>query len=271
MAKFNADGSGEWLALDLEDEDFAAKVTAAQGTTVGSIDFDGFADQGDVLINTRLAADIAGATKMDRPEWGAVCPRTGMVYFTLTNNSGRSEADAANPRPNNTTGHIIRWSEGADNSFSWDIYLLAGGTSGATAGKVLPGTTREADLTVDNILSCPDGLWFDDSGMMWIQTDMSGSMQSGTNAAGDFGNNQMLAAESDTGVIKRFLVGPKDAEVTGISMTPDRKTMFVNIQHPGDRSTPGSFTSNFPANDGFSRPRSTTVVISRTDGGVIGQ
>lgn len=271
VAKFNEDGAGEWLALDLEDTAFAAKVAAAEGTTVGSIAFDGFADQGDVLINTRLAADIAGATKMDRPEWGAVCPRTGMVYFTLTNNSGRGTADDANPRASNRTGHIIRWTEGTNNTFSWDIYLLAGGTTGALAGKVLPGTEREADLTVDNILASPDGLWFDDSGLMWIQTDMSGSQQAGTGPDGDFGNNQMLAAESDTGVIKRFLVGPKDAEVTGVVMTPDRKTMFVNIQHPGDRSTPGAFTSNFPANDGFSRPRSSTVVITRTDGGVIGQ
>lgn len=271
VAKFNADGQGEWLALDLSDATFAAKVAAAEGTTVGAIAFDGFANQGDVLLNTRLAADIAGATKMDRPEWGAVCPRTGMVYFTLTNNSSRSSTDDANPRTSNTTGHIIRWSEQANQTFAWDIYLLAGGTSGAMAGKVLPGTDNEADLTVDNILSCPDGLWFDDSGLMWIQTDMSGSMMAGTSSAGDFGNNQMLAAESDTGVIKRFLVGPKECEVTGVVMTPDRKTMFVNIQHPGDRSEPGVFNSNFPANDGVSRPRSTTVVVTRTDGGVIGQ
>lgn len=270
VAKFNADGSGEWLALDLADATFAAKVAAAKGTTVGKISFDGFSDQGDVLINTRLAADIAGATKMDRPEWGSVCPRTGMVYFTLTNNSGRSETDAANPRIKNTTGHIIRWQEGSNNGFRWDIFLLAGGTSGDLAGKVLPGTDQEAALTSDNILSCPDGLYFDAAGGMWIQTDMSGSMQAGTNAAGDFGNNQMLLANPETGAIKRFLVGPKDCEVTGISLTPDRKTMFVNIQHPGDRSEPGAFTSNFPANDGISRPRSTTVVISRTDGGVIG-
>jgi uncharacterized protein len=273
VAKFSSDGSGEWLPLDLTDPDFAAAETAADGTTVSGIVFDGFANQGDVLLNTRLAADIAGATRMDRPEWGAVCPRTGMVYFALTNNSGRSVTDEANPRATNRTGHIIRWLEdgsAAATSFQWDIFMLAGGTTGALAGAVFPGDASEMALTDDNIVASPDGIWFDDNGVLWIQTDMSGSQQAGTGPDGDFGNNQMLAAETDTGVIKRFLVGPKDCEVTGVVMTPDGKTMFVNIQHPGDRSDPGQFTSNFPANDGISRPRSSTVVITRTDGGVIG-
>lgn len=273
VAKFNSDGSGEWLPLDLTDPTFAAAVTAADGTTVSGILFEGFANQGDVLLNTRLAADIAGATKMDRPEWGAVCPRTGMVYFALTNNSSRSTADDANPRTSNRTGHIIRWLEdgsSAATSFQWDIFMLAGGTSGDMAGAIFPGDASEMALTEDNIVASPDGIWFDDNGVLWIQTDMSGSQQAGTGPDGDFGNNQMLAAETDTGVIKRFLVGPTNCEVTGVVMTPDRKTMFVNIQHPGDRSDPGQFTSNFPANDGVSRPRSSTVVITRTDGGEIG-
>jgi uncharacterized protein len=273
-AKFNADGTGEWLPLDLADAGFAGKVDDAIGTTVSSIVFTGFSDQGDLLLNTRLAADIAGATKMDRPEWGSVCPRTGMVYFALTNNSGRSTTDAANPRTSNRTGHIIRWLENgssAATSFEWDIFLLAGGTSGALAGKVFPGDASEIALTDDNIHASPDGLWIDDGGLMWIQTDMSGDQQNGVGPDADFGNNQMLAAETDTGIIKRFLVGPKDAEVTGVIMTPDQRTMFVNIQHPGDRSLAGQFTSHFPANDGFSRPRSSTVVITRTDGGVIGR
>ncbi len=273
VARFNGDGSGEWLALDIDDPTFAAAVAAADGSTVSGILFEGFDDQGDVLLNTRLAADIAGATKMDRPEWGAVCPRTGMVYFALTNNSSRSTTDESNPRANNNTGHIIRWLEdgsSAATTFQWDIFMLSGGTSGAMAGAVFPGDASEMPLDADNMHASPDGLWFDDAGVMWIQTDMSGSQQAGIGPDGDFGNNQMLAAESDTGLIKRFLVGPQDCEVTGVVMTPDRKTMFVNLQHPGDRSEPGVFTSSFPANDGISRPRSTTVVITRTDGGMIG-
>ena len=116
---------------------------------------------GEVLINTRLAADIVGATKMDRPEWGAVHPDTGEVYFTLTNNSGRQQSDAANPRSPNAFGHIIRWREAsrdfAGTRFTWDIYLLAGPEENSRSPK-----GRALDAT--NILASPDGLWFDDEG-----------------------------------------------------------------------------------------------------------
>ncbi|MFT7399757.1 MAG: secreted PhoX family phosphatase, partial [Rheinheimera aquimaris] len=248
------DGSGDWLPLDINNADFMAKAAAA-GVS--------FADQADILLNTRLAADVAGATKMDRPEWGAVHPETGEVYFTLTNNTRRTDAqiDAPNPRANNATGHIIRWNEREAQSalaFDWDIFLLAG-----DVGTETPGT--ELTLTADNHLASPDGLWFDKNGLLWIQTDMSGSQQ----GEGPYGNNQMLVADPATRQIKRFLVGPTDCEVTGISATPDMKTLFVNIQHPGDRSEPGNFTSNWP-DGGNSRPRSATVIVTKDDGGMIG-
>lgn len=249
VARFNADGSGNWLALDLADPAFQAACSAA-GVS--------FADQGEVLINTRLAADIVGATKMDRPEWGAVNPDNGEVYFTLTNNSSRTSADAANPRAANPFGHIIRWRENrrdhAGKGFNWDIFLLAGpqGDSQGPNGMALDDR---------NILASPDGLWFDPDGRLWIQTDMSGSQL----ASGPFGNNQMLVADPRTGEMKRFLVGPIGAEVTGISATPDFRTLFVNIQHPGEGSTPSNLLSTWPDGPGR-RPRSATVVISREDG-----
>lgn len=254
VARFNADGSGDWLALDINNPEFVAKAAVA-----GVV----FSDQADVLLNTRLAADVAGATKMDRPEWGAVHPETSEVYFTLTNNTNRSAAqvDAANPRANNATGHIIRWKERANlaaTQFDWDIFMLAGDVGTAT-----PGT--DLVLTADNHLASPDGLWFDDNGLLWIQTDMSGSQQ----ASGPYGNNQMLVADPQSRQIKRFLVGPIDCEVTGVIMTPDQRTMFVNIQHPGDRSTATNFTSNWPMG-GSNRPRSATVIITKDDGGIIG-
>lgn len=252
VAKFNDNGTGEWLPLDLNDPDFIAKAATA-GTT--------FANQGDLLLNTRLAADIAGATKMDRPEWGAVHPETGEVYFTLTNNNARTATDEANPRAANATGHIIRWTEDATQeatTFTWDIFLLAGDVGTAT-----PAT--DLVLSADNHLASPDGLWFDHDGRLWIQTDMSGSQQNN----GPFGNNQMLAADPVTREIRRFLVGPMDAEITGVVTTPDGKTMFVNIQHPGDRSTASNFTSHWP-DGGTARPRSATVVITKNNGGVIG-
>ncbi|WKN19999.1 PhoX family protein [Azotobacter vinelandii] len=246
VARFNADGTGDWLPLDIQDATFQA-ACAAKGI--------GFADQGEVLINTRTAADAVGATKMDRPEWGAVHPRSGEVYFTLTNNTNRTEADAANPRPDNAYGHIIRWREESPEHtgtrFNWDLFLLAGPE----------GDSRGPDnqpLGADNILASPDGLWFDPQGLLWIQTDMSGSQHSD----GPFGNNQMLVANPDSGELKRFLVGPVGCEVTGITATPDFRTLFVNIQHPGEGSTPDNLLSTWPDGPG-KRPRSSTVVITR--------
>lgn len=249
VARFNPDGSGDWLALDYDNPDFQRACEAA-GIR--------FADQGEVLVNTRLAADIVGATKMDRPEWGAVHPDTGDVYFTLTNNSSREQAIPSNPRTPNAYGHIIHWREAsrdfAGTRFNWDLYLLAGpeSDSRSPAGRALDGS---------NIMASPDGLWFDDEGRLWIQTDMSGSQL----RTGPFGNNQMLVSDPRNGETRRFLVGPLGAEVTGITATPDFRTLFVNIQHPGEGSTSKNFTSSWPDGTGR-RPRSATVIISREDG-----
>ncbi|MFC4726980.1 PhoX family protein [Coralloluteibacterium thermophilus] len=250
VARFDDDGTGEWLPLDIEDAGFRAAAAAA-GVR--------FADQADVLVNTRLAADVVGATRMDRPEWGAVDPRSGEVYFTLTNNAARTpgDTDAANPRGPNPYGHIIRFSEDRGRHeatrFEWDLFLLAG-----PEGNSL-GPDGEA-LDADNILASPDGLWFDHNGLLWIQTDMSGSQL----ASGPFGNNQMLVADPVTRRMKRFLVGPVGCEITGVVTTPDARTMFVNVQHPGE-----SGSSHWPDGAGR-RPRSATVIVTRDDGGVIG-
>jgi len=249
VARFNPNGSGDWLALDHADPAFQQACTAA-GVQ--------FADQGEVLINTRLAADVVGATKMDRPEWGAIHPDTGEVYFTLTNNSSRETADAPNPRAPNAFGHIIRWREAsrdfAGPRFEWDIYLLAGPQDNSRDSK-------GRALNDSNIMASPDGLWFDVEGRLWIQTDMSGSQLS----SGPFGNNQMLVSDPGSGETKRFLVGPLGAEVTGITATPDFRTLFVNIQHPGEGSSSTNFTSSWPDGPGR-RPRSATVIITREDG-----
>ncbi|WP_298448541.1 PhoX family phosphatase [uncultured Marinobacter sp.] len=255
VARYNEDGSGNWLPLSLDDAGFAASVDAAQGSLVGDIQFDGFENQADVLLNTRLAADIAGATPMDRPEWGAVDPNTGEVYFTLTNNSRRTEdqVNAANPRAENRTGHIIRWSEGGDDfaatEFQWDIFVFAGeqGTETVVDGEVA------VSLTDDNIFNSPDGLWFDYNGRLWIQTDGSD--------APPYQNNMMLAANPVTRDIRRFFVGPQGCEVTGVVTTPDVKTMFVNIQHPA---------RDWPFGNEGDHPRDATVIVTRDDKGVIG-
>lgn len=277
-------GSGAWLPLTLDNPTLAAA----------------FATLGDLLVNTRRAGDLVGATRMDRPEWIAVNPTApGEVYCTLTNNSARGNAssntpaaDDANPRTPNRYGHIIRWQEAggdpAATSFDWDLFVLAGDpTLPANAG-----TPQTGNINGD-FFGSPDGLWFDKAGRLWIQTDISTSaLGTGSGAGGyiNMPNNMMLAANTVTGEIRRFLTGPKGCEVTGVIMTPDRKTMFVNIQHPGegasDNSNPAdplypNKVSAWPSSQGYgfqgpvgddkTRPRSGTVVITRLDGGVIGE
>ncbi|GAA3574981.1 PhoX family protein [Marinobacter xestospongiae] len=256
VARFNDDGSGDWLPLSLDDAGFVAKMNAAVNAgSVGSIPFTApFSSQADLLLNTRLAADIAGATPMDRPEWGAVDPNNGEVYFTLTNNSRREPDDtnAANPLGPNPTGHIIRWMEKGNNhaatEFEWDIFVFAGEAGTET---VVDGN---AVVTLDdtNLFNSPDGLWFDYKGKLWIQTDGSD--------APPYQNNMMLAANPETRDIRRFFVGPVGCEVTGVVTTPDCKTMFVNIQHP---------EANWP-DASSERPRDATVIVTKDDGGVIG-
>jgi secreted PhoX family phosphatase len=281
-------GNGVWLPL----------VFGQNGLTEAN----GFTSQADVMIRARQAADRVGATMMDRPEWVAANPKkAGEVYVTLTNNSrrggtssnnadgttsagsARPPVDEANPRANNVWGHILRWNEtGGDATalgFDWDIFVLAGQPSITDARK------PSANITLDNLFNSPDGLAFDSFGRLWIQTD--GSFSNSGDFAG-MGNNQMLVADPQTKEIKRFLVGPSGCEVTGITWTPDRKTMFVNIQHPGEvgshpnrpKNADGStYSDNQIARDAtaFSqwptagaRPRSATVVVRRSDGGVVG-
>ncbi len=269
VARFNADGSGQWLSLQLGHNGLDSAA--------------GFADQADVLVRTRMAADHVGATPMDRPEWVAVQPDSNAVFVTLTNNSRRGganqpAADAANPRAQNVFGHIVKIEEdGGDataTTFRWSIFALCGDPA-------LQEPDRQGDV-VGDLYANPDGLWFDPRGVMWIQTDIGGSAQN----VGDFavfGNNQMLAVNPQTGETRRFLTGPVGCEVTGVAMSPDYRTMWVNIQHPGDvpgllsafgvEKTPDNPTvaSSWPDGEGVAgRPRSATVLITRDDGGEIG-
>ena len=259
VAKFNDDGTGEWMPL----------VYGENGLN----DANGFTSQADVLVNTRLAADFMGATPMDRPEWGAVDPANGDVYFTLTNNSNRNDSNLneANPRAANNHGHIIRWKEDGEQAattFTWDIFLFAGdaGESGVENNK--GSDPNGNDLTAENILSSPDGLWIDPDSRVWIQMDSGWD--------DPFGNCAMLVADPTTGDLKRFLVGPIDQEITGITMTPDQRTLFINVQHPGEGTSGaqfagGSYSSTWPDNTPSTRPpRSATVVVWKNDGGVVG-
>jgi len=238
VARFNADGSGDWLPLPA---DGAAKV------------------------RTRQAADAAGGTKMDRPEWIVAHPQTREVFAACTNSGERRQGDPANPRGPNPFGHILRWREEGDDvaatRFRWQVFVLAG--------------PHGASTIKGDAFACPDGLWFDSMGTLWVQTDMSpGVLGKGPFAA--LGNNQMLAVDPEVGVFRRFLTGPRGCEITAFHTTPDNRTAFVNVQHPGeqpgDRSNPANprAYSSWPDYEPNGRPRSSTVVIRKKDGGVIG-
>lgn len=297
-ARFNADGTGNWLELTLANPAVAGYATYP------------FADAADVLVNTRLAADAVGATKMDRPEWGAVDPITGEVYMTLTNNNAAlrtlASTDAANPRHyndqrtngtnqfGNSNGHIIRWRETSPEalSFTWDIFLF-GARAAANAANV-----NISGLTADNDFSSPDGLWFSNRGVCWIETD-DGAYTDVTNCMllaalpGNVGDGLLPRTITNADAsgatkavttfpgaqlgakLKRFLVGPADCEITGIAETPDGQTLFVNIQHPGETTpvanlgNPAAYLSHWP-DGGTARPRSATIAVTKNGGGVIG-
>ncbi|WP_318516812.1 PhoX family protein [Photobacterium leiognathi] len=263
VARFNEDSTGIWLPLTLD------SITTS-GDTLASH----FNSLAEIIINTAGAADLVGATPMDRPEWAAVDPYTGSVYLTLTNNTKRKDStNPANPRLNNKFGHIIRWDEGENpTEFDWDIFVFGSPSNGDEE-------TNRSGLTDLNQFASPDGLAFDQRGIMWIQTD------NGADEVEEYTNDQMLAvvpsqllddddnqtviASSNQGELKRFFVGPNGCEVTGFTISPDYTSLFVNIQHP----------SNWPYSDNAAeaapngtevRPRSSTVVIRREDGGEIG-
>lgn len=235
-AKFNDDGTGEWLELTINNPALAAQ----------------FADQAEVLTFARMAADTLGATPMDRPEWTTYAPKTGEVFCTLTNNSQREVADAANPVAPNPNGHIVKIKDSdqlVGETFSWEIFINANDSS------------IQDDPAVG--FGSPDGCWADPDGRLFIQTD------GGQPTFGEVTlNDQMLVSDTSTGEIRRMFVGVNGCEVTGIAVTPDRRTMFINLQHPGNGDPTAT---NFPAApDGVTIPRDATVVITRKNGGIVG-
>ena len=294
VAKFNSDGSGNWLELNIANPAIASYATFK------------FNNQAEIYVFTRIAADAVGATKMDRPEWGAVNPANGEVYFALTNNNSTNRkpgtTDAANPRTYNDTdgvkgsgnpnGHIIRWRE-EGTGFKWDIFLFGSEEDNAVS--------NISKLTAKNSFSSPDGLWFSKAtGLCWIQTDdgaytdevhnqllvaIPGKVGDGkattitTNLNGvDNTQATFVGAELGETKLRRFLTGPAGAEITGIAESADGRAIFVNVQHPGEDTTAAFWTgaapqSQWPGNSGYGvpgRPRSATLVITKIDGGVIG-
>jgi secreted PhoX family phosphatase len=230
VARFGEDGTGEWMELTIDNPDLAAR----------------FADQGELLINTRLASDILGATPMDRPEWTTI-GQDGTVFWTLTNNSRRAVPNAPNPEAPNPHGHIIRTKDADDHlgtRFTWEIFILASST---VAG--------------ENAFSSPDAAYADADGRLFIGTDGGQPMEL---------QNQLVVfdATEDDPQPRRLLTGVSGDEITGWTQTPDRRWGFTNTQHPGN-GNPEETSFPQPFN-GRTIPRDATIVLRRRDFGVIG-
>ncbi len=258
VGRFHDDGKVEWLPLVFGQ----GPLTAANG----------FASQADVLLETRRAATLLGATPMDRPEDVETNPVNGRVYVMLTNNSRRTaqQARGANPRAANIHGHIVEIIppgagtprvDHAATEARWGIFLAAGKPG------VDPGTQYHRAVSDQGWLSCPDNCAFDSKGRIWIATDGSpenAGVADGLYAADTSGYGRALT--------RLFYQAPTGAEVCGPCFTPDDRTVFLAIQHPGE--DPGSTferpSTRWPDFEEGVPPRPSVIAIVKRDGGVIG-
>ena len=261
VARFDADGRGEWMPLVAGDPKLSA-----------------FKDQGQILIHARLAADALKATKMDRPEDIEVNLKTGKVYVILTNNEKRGvgsdpDPDAANPRRQNLFGHIIEITpDGGDHAatgFGWEILVKCGDPSIAAVGATFnPATTK------DGWFGMPDNCAIDAEGRLWIATDGNSG---GTSEKSTGRTDGLWALETEgpgRGTSKLFFRVPTGAELCGPCFTPDMETVFLAVQHPGESETDTPATFESPATrwpdfkDGVP-PRPAVVAVTRKGGGKI--
>jgi hypothetical protein len=262
-ARYDKDGSGEWLPL-----------VAGQGKLTPE---NGFRSQADVLIDARRAAEVAGATKMDRPEDIEADPKSGKVYVALTKNENRKpeQVDAANPRADNKYGHILEMMpDGGDHAavtFRWDILLKCGDPADPeTGGTFSPSTTS------NGWFANPDNFAIDGDGHLWVATD--GNSHSFTKRAD--GLWAVMTSGTARATSKHFFRSPVGGEATGPCFTPDSQTLFVAVQHPGrggEDWPPFGRTATFE--DPASRwpdfqddmpPRPSILAITKRGGGRIG-
>ena len=253
VARFDADGTLAWLPL----------VFGTGPLT----EENGFASQADVLIETRRAGDLLGATPMDRPEDVEPNPKTGRVYVMLTNNDRRTEAqvDAANPRASNRFGHIIEIIEPEGDFTSetsrWEILVKCGDPSIAQVGATWNPLTTE-----NGWLASPDNCAIDPQGRLWISTDGNDD----TGAA-----DGLWALETDgqrRGTGRHFFRCPVGAEMCGPRFNDSGDALFLAVQHPGDTQgasfeTPGT---RWPDFSDAMPPRPSVVVVTKQGGGPIG-
>jgi secreted PhoX family phosphatase len=262
VARFNADGTMDWLP-----------IVFGQGPLTPA---NGFNSQADVLIETRRAADLLGATKLDRPEDVEANPKTGKVYVMLTKNATRKpeQVDAANPRADNKHGHILELTppdgDHAASKFRWEILVKCGDPAVAAIGATFNPLTSK-----DGWFSNPDNCAFDALGRLWISTDGNADDFNGR-ADGLWAVDTEGAAR---GTSKHFFRCPAGAEMCGPCFTPDLETLFVAVQHPaedgkewkvwGKDSTFDDPSTRWPDFKPDMPPRPTIMAITKKGGGKI--
>ncbi len=259
VARYDGDGTVAWLPL----VHGMGPLTAENG----------FASQADVLIETRRAADLLGATKMDRPEDVEASALTQRVYVILTGNDRRKDdqVDAANPRAANRFGHIIEMippdGDHAADRFAWEILLKCGDPSIADVGATFSGAT-----TRNGWFANPDNVAIDSQGRLWIATDGNTLKKTGR-------TDGLWGVETQgegRGASRCFYRVPVGAELCGPCFTPDDETLFVAVQHPGETADEGSPPPSFetpptrwPDFKADMPPRPSVVAITKRGGGKI--
>ncbi len=253
VAKFEDSGRLQWLPLEFGHGPLTRE--------------NGFRSQADVLLETRRAADLLGATPMDRPEDIEAHPGTDRVYVMLTNNTTRGAQDlnTANPRPGNAYGHIIELTaadgDHGSESGRWDLLVLCGDPADPAVG-----ATWNAATSANGWFGSPDNCAVDPAGRLWVATD-------GNPATGAADGIWALETEGPLrGTGQAFLRAPVGAEVCGPRFAPDGATLFASIQHPGDgaRATFEAPTTRWPDFDPAMPPRPSVVAVRRRDGGRVG-
>jgi secreted PhoX family phosphatase len=264
VAQFKKDGKMEWLPLVYEQN--------------GLDKTNGFNSQADVLIEARRAADILGATPMDRPEDVQTNPSNGKVYIALTNNESRENINIANTRLHNAHGQIIELTVPNNDhttlEYNWNVLVMCGNPNKKEDEAIFHPETSE-----NGWFSCPDNIEFDHQGRLWVTSDQGKAWFKNTACADGF--YSVVTEGEKRGLSKMFFRVPVGAEMAGPTFTPDDKTLFLSVQHPsadatdlwksfGRESTFSDPATRYPDFNAKMPPRPSVVVVTHKEGKIIG-